>query len=98
MRVAFVFFGALAAAASLAVAFPDSSPVALWVAYGSIAAAFVLDTVAKKLSSPCVRVFRGDATDGVSFNGFVVASIVLIHIYNAPLGTSLALALLCLGM
>ena len=98
MRVAFVFFGALTAAASLALAFTESSTTALWVAYGSIAAAFMLNTVAKKLSSPCVRVFRGDATDSVSFNGFVVVPIVLIQIDSAPLGTSLALALLCLGM
>lgn len=98
MRVAFVFFGALAAAASLTLAFAEASTTALWLAYGGIAAMFVFDTVAKKLNTPFVRVFRGDAHRGIFFNGFVVIAIALVHIDTAPLGASLALALLCLGM
>ena len=97
MRLAFVFFGALIAGASLAESFVKTNATTLWVAYGSIATAFTATTVLRFVGARHFRVFRDASDQGISFEVLYVAAIALININTPPLGCPLSLALLCLG-
>lgn len=97
MRLAFVFFGALIAGASLAESFVGTGTTTLWLAYGSIATAFTATAVLKFVGARHFPVFRDDGGKATTFEPLYVAAIVLTNINTPPLGSSLALALLCLG-
>lgn len=97
MRLAFVFFGALIAGASLAESFNGTGATTLWLAYGSIATAFTATTVLRFVGAQHFSVFQDGGKQRIRFEILYLIAIALTNIDTPPLGSSLALALLCLG-